>query len=457
MTREYANSATEKGSWPQNGQADPRIRQILGGLERGGALGASDDLPPSAVRRPPKLDIDAVRDAESRASLTSLPDLIKRATRLASNLDKGRTASRLGMLEMFNSSDPNLLAKVNAARDQQRNSSLSGMLSSFPAPAATPTGERRENHWPSPYENSNRELGTPMSPMKPEHKPRSGRRCCGMPCWAFILVLILLVVVIAAAVVIPVVLIVVPRLNHAANAVDLSKCNTNNPCSNGGTSVVSADSCQCVCSNGFTGSSCQQANDGSCITTNTGSVKAASMGDSLGRFLNSTATTFQIPLNATSILASFAASNVSCSSENTLIDFGSSPRRRAAEAASSSAPTPLVEAREPVPQALTTNGVVLASTASTFPTAATVSSTAAPTPTPTSSTISPSSTDVDFARVAVLFVLQDTKDLNAASSAQSTLKTRLSTPSYQSVDVGSGIVVDLTKHEITVNGTKVGG
>lgn len=47
-----------------------------------------------AARRPPRLDINAVRDAETRGSLSSLSDLIRRATKLASNLDHGKTASR---------------------------------------------------------------------------------------------------------------------------------------------------------------------------------------------------------------------------------------------------------------------------------------------------------------------------------------------------------------------------
>lgn len=52
----------------------------------------------SAIRRPPRLNIDAVRDAEARGSLTSLPDLIRRATRLASMMDRGkRPASRMGL------------------------------------------------------------------------------------------------------------------------------------------------------------------------------------------------------------------------------------------------------------------------------------------------------------------------------------------------------------------------
>jgi len=52
----------------------------------------------SAIRRPPRLDIDAVRDAEARGSLTSLPDLIRRATRLAAMMDRGkRPASRIAL------------------------------------------------------------------------------------------------------------------------------------------------------------------------------------------------------------------------------------------------------------------------------------------------------------------------------------------------------------------------
>lgn len=76
--------------------------------------GGANDLPRATgptmsgkrpdTRRPPKLDMDAVRDAEARGSLTSLPDLIRRATKLASNLDHGRTASRSGVLNN-NSSD----------------------------------------------------------------------------------------------------------------------------------------------------------------------------------------------------------------------------------------------------------------------------------------------------------------------------------------------------------------
>jgi hypothetical protein len=56
----------------------------------------------SAMKRPPRLDMDAVRAAESRGSLTSLPDLIRRATRLAAMIDKGkRPTSRLDDLTEY--------------------------------------------------------------------------------------------------------------------------------------------------------------------------------------------------------------------------------------------------------------------------------------------------------------------------------------------------------------------
>lgn len=56
----------------------------------------------SAMRRGLRIDMDAVREAESRGSMTSLPDLIRRATRLAAMIDKGkRPTSRMDNLSDF--------------------------------------------------------------------------------------------------------------------------------------------------------------------------------------------------------------------------------------------------------------------------------------------------------------------------------------------------------------------
>lgn len=56
----------------------------------------------SAMKRGLRIDMDAVREAESRGSLTSLPDLIRRATKLAAMIDKGkRPTSRMDNLSDF--------------------------------------------------------------------------------------------------------------------------------------------------------------------------------------------------------------------------------------------------------------------------------------------------------------------------------------------------------------------
>lgn len=93
--------------------SDPKANAMLGAYNAASSLqpgpGPSRTPSPgqgfsrlSAIRRPPRLDIDAVRDAEARGSLTSLPDLIRRATRLAAMMDRGkRPASRLNDLNDF--------------------------------------------------------------------------------------------------------------------------------------------------------------------------------------------------------------------------------------------------------------------------------------------------------------------------------------------------------------------
>ncbi|KAI4124255.1 MAG: hypothetical protein LQ347_005805, partial [Umbilicaria vellea] len=96
--------------------ADPRIDYTLGSFEKGTTLHSSGSSSPftlptppmsgkTGLRRPPPLNLGSAVDPDVRGSLTSLPDLIRRATRLASNLDRGKTASRLGMWDMFNNGE----------------------------------------------------------------------------------------------------------------------------------------------------------------------------------------------------------------------------------------------------------------------------------------------------------------------------------------------------------------
>lgn len=92
---------------------DPRMSKILYAHQAASGVQAADEKELersfsrlSAIRRPPKLNLNAVRDAEARGSLTSLPELIKRATKLAAMIDKGkRPGSRLNNLNDFLDSD----------------------------------------------------------------------------------------------------------------------------------------------------------------------------------------------------------------------------------------------------------------------------------------------------------------------------------------------------------------
>jgi hypothetical protein len=100
-----ASSESLKGVDPEKPPFAQEERPYSAGLEKEievfGALPhaaptMSDKRP--GGRKPPALNMHAVRDAEARGSLSSLTDLIRRATKLASNLDHGRTASRTDLV-----------------------------------------------------------------------------------------------------------------------------------------------------------------------------------------------------------------------------------------------------------------------------------------------------------------------------------------------------------------------
>ena len=237
---------------------DARIHQILGSLEKGGVLTAEDveDLrnlsekfPTLAGRpRPPPLDVGAVRDAEARGSLTSLSDLIQRATTLVSNLDRGKTASRLGLdwARDPESGGERHLSPSPADYNRRSAASMSDIISSFP-PATTTGGgnsggyaapaigssskntSRNENmhrpsnsNWsahlqPSPVFPSEATASANAAKEKKKKKDSRRRRYCGMPLWLFIFLIVLVILLISAAVVVPVVLIVVPEQNRHAS------------------------------------------------------------------------------------------------------------------------------------------------------------------------------------------------------------------------------------------------
>ncbi|KAJ9607918.1 hypothetical protein H2200_007997 [Cladophialophora chaetospira] len=499
---------------PSSAHSQASTNPLLGlGIEQQPSM--SDKIP--ASRRPPKLDMDAVRDAEARGSTTSLADLIKRATKLAANLDRGKTASRLGMLDMFGSSE-----KLGMGAAGNRHSTMSDMLSAFPAPAigGTPT-TKRDNDWPLGEKGDAYASTTDLSRGQPR---KQRRKFCGMSLPILILVLTVIIILVAAAVLIPIFLILVPKQHKSSN--DLSDCAASRPCRNGGTSIISNDACACVCSNGFTGSQCQTPGDtGDCmtITLNDGNTeyKNATVGSSVLPSFSDAQKRFDIPLNVSTILSVFSSTNLSCTSENSVVDFNSSALNSGSKikrfiALPGLEPQPPAvdvhprppqisaraeidcskqhfERRQDGESAGTSNGIVFAQSSPTIgpidpnvplvtgvSTVTSVSGTTTPAASATASTSdSPSATssgasasatvtdqELEFAKVVVLYVLQESLTVSVAVNAQHRMEeffaqqTRGNSTSA-TVDVGLGdltLTANFDKFSITKgNGDVVGG
>ncbi|KAL8930548.1 MAG: hypothetical protein Q9208_000732 [Pyrenodesmia sp. 3 TL-2023] len=491
---------------------DPRVAKILGGLEKGGALSTAPTTPMTSTqpsmsdrggKRPTRLNLAGVQHSEPRGSATSLPDLIRRATRLASNLDRGRTASRVGMLEMMEKS-----------RHPSRSGSISDILAAFPPPSLhTPQGQ--SPRFPSPLGTSGLQHDfTATSDQSEYSKQPHGRRCCGLPVWAFILLCIILLLLIAAAVIIPITLIVLPRQNDNPAAGTLAACRKSLPCANGGTSVLQGNSCRCICRDGFTGSTCRTPADSGCTSSSVEAIdktvyKNATMGTSLPRLLSSANSNYSIPLDPSILLSLFSAQNLSCTSENALVTFNGMPQRKR----DSVLPAPLepqalglddfltnrqptraspldaraiVNRASPAQAAVTSNGIVFAAPGSSSP-QSTLSSSSIPSPSqsgsPSSSTTTTDNSNpqnptietpstsrpltpnvLDFARTLILFIFQE-RDLDTAVSAQESIQAAFSPAASgegnfnaSTRDVGAGISVDWGRLSVRMgNGTDYGG
>ncbi|KAI4185589.1 MAG: hypothetical protein L6R41_004035 [Letrouitia leprolyta] len=486
---------------------DPRVAKILGGLEKGGALSTGGTTPmisatPSMSdrggKRPARLKL-AGAESEPRGSATSLPELIRRATRLASNLDRGRTASRVGMLEML---------EKEKSRRPSRSGSISDILAAFPSPSlATP--QAQSPRFPSPLARSGLHKDYTVTTDQSDYSgQRRGRRCCGLPVWAFILLCIILLLLVAAAIIIPVTLIVLPRQNSNSAAGTVAGCEKSFPCGNGGISFLKADSCRCICANGFTGAACNTPADSGCTTTNVEAndeshtmYKNATLGTSIARLFASGNTDFSIPLDSSMLLSSFSFQNLTCTNENALVTFNGKPQRKRRRNSPSSLdfrrlksdeqlisrhPTraSLLDARalanraSPAQAAITSNGLVYAapsgaSSPESPPSSSTPTSSSPSQSSPSSSINNTSSTKpaslpltsniLDFARTAILFIFQE-RDLATAASAQENMQT-LFTPAASGGEfnstvrnVGAGITIDWAKLNIDFgNGTDFGG
>ena len=183
--------------------------------------------------------------------------------------------------------------------DEKHRSGLSGMLASFPPPGVqTPRGDtptRPMSAWPSGFDGQ----GGDGQDGQDGQKQKKPRRCCGLPCWGFFLVVLILLIIIAAAVVVPLELLVLNKPKASSSgAVTAASCqaNTATACQNGGSSVVDNGSCACICTNGFTGSTCTSANATGCatVTMSGSSFTNVTLGQSISRLISGGQTNYSI-------------------------------------------------------------------------------------------------------------------------------------------------------------------
>lgn len=499
MSRVFQGNDNSYFGTPSSGRSpiDPRVGQILGHLEKGGALassGTASPSPPSSndrgMKRPPKLNLQGSKGATGRGSNTSLPELIRRATRLASNLDRGKTASRIGMLDMLNASDREKRERTGKG---SRDGSISDMLAAFPSTTPTASPGHRPSNWPgssTPHGKSNLSRTHTVTYGSQRSYQHRGRRCCGIPLWAFVLLLIIVLLLIAAAVVIPVTLVVLPKQNKNS-APSLSDCQTNDACQNGGTSLVVNKGCRCVCSNGYTGSTCNAVPDSGCTGMDlpldgTTTFKNATLGSSIPRLLTAAQKNYSIPMSGYVLASLFSQTNFSCSSENALVTFAQKSQRREIFQPHIYEPEqplkppspiliPLIQILWPTPtpqplptrilearaSAQTSNNIIFAAPAGGVVTGAP----AAATSTPPSSVVNGkpiTATTLDFARTAVLFILQETSSLDITTVALEKLQALLNSGvggTFDASQTGAGgnITVDLGAFTVSFgNGTTYG-
>lgn len=164
--------------------------------------------------------------------------------------------------------------------------------------------------------------------------PKKGRRCCGMPVWAFIILTFLLLCAIAAAVIIPLEMFVFKGFGGMGQEPSpTEKCKSSLPCMNGGTSVLSDGTCSCICTGGFTGVNCNTVATIGCATTNlvgqNGAVEVSNVtvGIAIPRLVADASANYSLALSGTQILAKFSKTSLSCLAQNALVTFNGSSGR----------------------------------------------------------------------------------------------------------------------------------
>lgn len=216
-----------------------------------------------------------------------------------------------------------LIFLVKLGRSNRRDTdSISDILASFPPPALA-QGKRPTSQWPLPGDFTHK-----SESIRPAR--REGRRVCGLPAWGFVLLVILALIVITAAVVVPLQLVSLYKgKNNNGSASALAACKQKILCMNGGETIAMKDFCGCVCTNGFTGSTCSQKADSSCTTVDlkdaqdgkSKGIQNVTMGNALPRLFEIAYPFYNIQLDMARVLAVFSSQSISCTAQNALVTF----------------------------------------------------------------------------------------------------------------------------------------
>lgn len=356
-----------------------------------------------------------------------------------------------------------------------------------------------------------------MSSSTDSTRGKKGRRCCGLPLWGFITIVVIVIILIAAAVIIPIEFFVVRRQNVNTQAEAEQQCQRQVTCQNGGTNVVINGFCSCICINNFTGFDCSVADNIGCTTATISgdtNISNVTVGNALPRLIAQAQTNFSVPLSGTTILSKLNAGNLSCSAENALVTLNgqSTVLGTSAEAVTDMtggsfdvvnaialqeakiatitvmagqsttttltieiSDTPATSSAAAVPTTLPTTTITITRTfTSSWPppsfTPAPTTSSAAPSVV-TPSSVPPSATNpssaftvtsevLDFARVGILFVLQQ-DSVADASTAQTALQSFLSSSSAtitsaSNVTLSPGNSIDLVNFRVDAGTGLVG-
>lgn len=341
-----------------------------------------------------------------------------------------------------------LIFLVKLARSNRRDTdSISDILASFPPPALA-QGKRPTSQWPLPGDFT-RESEFSIRPPR-----RDVRRVCGLPVWAFVLLVILALVVISAAVIVPLQLVGLYKGKNNGSASALAACKQKNLCLNGGETIAMKDFCGCVCTNGFTGSTCSQKDDSSCTTVDlkdakdgkSKGIQNATMGSALPRLFEIAYPYYNIQLDMARVLAVFSNQSISCMAQNALVTFnGKAVPSTADDGEDSVSALPGVKKREDIV------------TDTPDSSSSTVQTSSVTNPSGNSRVPQLDPDAIDFARVVVMY-LTTFRTLMVAGDAQGALQSGFSAGrDFGNLSIGNNNTVNFDNRSIRLSdGSMVG-